>query len=498
MAWQGSILAPRAVITIAGGNINGVDRRRGDIRQHGRDAHAPAGAVPAGPGAVPAGAAEPDADADLDADRGAADADADPDRSADGDRTDPPRRRRRHRARCRRRRARRRRPERRRRPGRPHRFPQSSRRVRAPQPIVSPTATPGDPAAEPAAGPGGDTGQRRRQGRAERRARLQEGHDAARPGGRACDQARRRNGALPHPRDQPRHRRRRATWSSATCSRSELTLVRATVPIVYRSGRPCAVIPVLQRPAPGLRDRCASPAPRRGWSRTSRRSPAAPAARAHNTAEHPRPPRQGDRRRSDGLEVRAGAALSSSRRSRPSPRRRRRPAARDGRRSACPRGAVPPRRRARPRPSRRDVSAPTRASAWIARLVARTPAWDAPRAEGTPHMLEPLGRWTGRPGRAARARGARRVGARAAARPPERELGVGQGRPRAARAHPLARRDPPLRRGGSRCCATAARGAASARSSARPARPRQGDASRSTRRRASPTRTASSARSPCT
>jgi lipoprotein-anchoring transpeptidase ErfK/SrfK len=40
---------------------------------------------------------------------------------------------------------------------------------------------------------------------------------------------------------------------------------------------------------------------------------------------------------------------------------------------------------------------PTRSQAWIARLVARTPAWDAPRAEGTPHMLSPLGRWTGGP-----------------------------------------------------------------------------------------------------
>jgi len=45
----------------------------------------------------------------------------------------------------------------------------------------------------------------------------------------------------------------------------------------------------------------------------------------------------------------------------------------------------------------RAVAAPTRASAWIARLVARTPAWDAPRAEGTPYMLSPLGRWTGGP-----------------------------------------------------------------------------------------------------
>ncbi|MDA0163434.1 L,D-transpeptidase, partial [Solirubrobacter ginsenosidimutans] len=42
-------------------------------------------------------------------------------------------------------------------------------------------------------------------------------------------------------------------------------------------------------------------------------------------------------------------------------------------------------------------SAPTRASAWIARLVARTPAWDQPAARGEPHMLGPVGRWTGGP-----------------------------------------------------------------------------------------------------
>jgi hypothetical protein len=42
-------------------------------------------------------------------------------------------------------------------------------------------------------------------------------------------------------------------------------------------------------------------------------------------------------------------------------------------------------------------AAPTRRAAWIARLVARTPAWDAPRAHGAPHMLKPLGRWTGGP-----------------------------------------------------------------------------------------------------
>ena len=43
------------------------------------------------------------------------------------------------------------------------------------------------------------------------------------------------------------------------------------------------------------------------------------------------------------------------------------------------------------------VSPPTRSQAWIARLVARTPAWDGPRAAGTPHMLAPLGRWTDGP-----------------------------------------------------------------------------------------------------
>jgi len=40
-------------------------------------------------------------------------------------------------------------------------------------------------------------------------------------------------------------------------------------------------------------------------------------------------------------------------------------------------------------------SAPTRARAWIAELVARTPAWRHPRPRGSPRMLEPLGRWTG-------------------------------------------------------------------------------------------------------
>ena len=41
--------------------------------------------------------------------------------------------------------------------------------------------------------------------------------------------------------------------------------------------------------------------------------------------------------------------------------------------------------------------APTRSQAWIARLVAPTPAWPAPRAEGTPRILSPAGRWTGGP-----------------------------------------------------------------------------------------------------
>jgi hypothetical protein len=41
--------------------------------------------------------------------------------------------------------------------------------------------------------------------------------------------------------------------------------------------------------------------------------------------------------------------------------------------------------------------APTRSEAWIARLVARTPAWPSPRAEGTPRVLSPAGRWTGGP-----------------------------------------------------------------------------------------------------
>ena len=43
------------------------------------------------------------------------------------------------------------------------------------------------------------------------------------------------------------------------------------------------------------------------------------------------------------------------------------------------------------------ASAPTRARAWIAELVARTPAWPQPRPVGSPRMLAPLGRWTGGP-----------------------------------------------------------------------------------------------------
>lgn len=43
------------------------------------------------------------------------------------------------------------------------------------------------------------------------------------------------------------------------------------------------------------------------------------------------------------------------------------------------------------------AAGPTRDSAWIARLVARTPAWDGPRAEGAPRMLEPLAAATGGP-----------------------------------------------------------------------------------------------------
>lgn len=42
-------------------------------------------------------------------------------------------------------------------------------------------------------------------------------------------------------------------------------------------------------------------------------------------------------------------------------------------------------------------AAPTRQAAWIARLVARTPAWAGPRAEGRPRMLAPLGPATGGP-----------------------------------------------------------------------------------------------------
>ncbi|MDA0174694.1 L,D-transpeptidase, partial [Solirubrobacter taibaiensis] len=50
----------------------------------------------------------------------------------------------------------------------------------------------------------------------------------------------------------------------------------------------------------------------------------------------------------------------------------------------------------RPAP-RVSPAPPTRAEAWIARLVARTPAWRQPRAEGSPRMLAPLGKATGGP-----------------------------------------------------------------------------------------------------
>ncbi len=66
-------------------------------------------------------------------------------------------------------------------------------------------------------------------------------------------------------------------------------------------------------------------------------------------------------------------------------------------------GAAPP-ARALPPASRNAVAAaratpapPTRAAAWIARLVADTPAWPQPRAHGSPRMLDPLGRATGGP-----------------------------------------------------------------------------------------------------
>jgi hypothetical protein len=41
------------------------------------------------------------------------------------------------------------------------------------------------------------------------------------------------------------------------------------------------------------------------------------------------------------------------------------------------------------------ASARTSKRAWIAQLVARTPAWPHPRPAGSPRMLEPLGRWPG-------------------------------------------------------------------------------------------------------
>ena len=43
------------------------------------------------------------------------------------------------------------------------------------------------------------------------------------------------------------------------------------------------------------------------------------------------------------------------------------------------------------------VGAPSHESAWIARLVAPTPAWPAPRAQGSPRVLAPLAPWTGGP-----------------------------------------------------------------------------------------------------
>jgi len=42
-------------------------------------------------------------------------------------------------------------------------------------------------------------------------------------------------------------------------------------------------------------------------------------------------------------------------------------------------------------------TAPSGARAWIAQLVAPTPAWRHPRPEGSARMLSPLGRWTGGP-----------------------------------------------------------------------------------------------------
>jgi lipoprotein-anchoring transpeptidase ErfK/SrfK len=57
--------------------------------------------------------------------------------------------------------------------------------------------------------------------------------------------------------------------------------------------------------------------------------------------------------------------------------------------------AVPPAAAAPSSAAERSVAAPTRGSAWIARLVARTPAWRGPRAAGSPRMLAPLARWTG-------------------------------------------------------------------------------------------------------
>ena len=170
-----------------------------------------------------------------------------------------------------------------------------------------------------------------------------------------------------------------------------LTLVRATVPIVYRNGRPCASIPVLT-------------GQRQGYvtmriARTARGVITNVAAVDEPRRRHPPNPARirvlpaQPGRRSDRLRCPRAPRPSSSRRSRPSRRAgraAREPAAAAARAASTAAPALRPRARlARP--------APTRASAWIARLVARTPAWRAPRAEGSPRMLAPLGRWTGGP-----------------------------------------------------------------------------------------------------
>ena len=70
--------------------------------------------------------------------------------------------------------------------------------------------------------------------------------------------------------------------------------------------------------------------------------------------------------------------------------------------SPLPASAPRERRPAQPevvKPDARGASprAPTRSSAWIARLVTPTPAWTSPRAAGSSRTLAPLGRWTGGP-----------------------------------------------------------------------------------------------------